>query len=101
MPTSVLEEQPISLSGRMTPAFREILSAEALEFIARLHREFEPRRQELLARRAARQKEFDAGKLPDFLRETKKIREQDWTVASQPKDLLDRRVEITGPTDRK
>ena len=51
--------------------------------------------------RAARQKEFDAGKLPDFLPETKQIREADWKVAPQPKDLLDRRVEITGPTDRK
>ena len=59
------------------------------------------RRQELLARRAARQKEFDAGKLPDFLPETKSIRESKWTIAAQPQDLLDRRVEITGPTDRK
>src|SRR5689334_20269547 len=98
MPTSVLEKQPIRVSGRVTPAFQEILSDEALEFVARLHREFEPRRQELLARRAARQKEFDAGTLPDFLAETKKIREEAWTIARQPKDLLDRRVEITGPT---
>src|SRR5689334_6757796 len=101
MPTSVLEKQPISVRGRVTSASREILTEEALEFVARLHREFEPRRQELLERRAARQKEFDAGKLPDFLAETKKIRDQEWTVARQPQDLLDRRVEITGPTDRK
>ncbi len=101
MQTSVLEAKAIAVTGRITPAFGEILTEEALEFVALLHRRFEPRRQELLARRAARQKEFDAGKLPDFLPETRQIREQDWTVAAQPADLLDRRVEITGPTDRK
>jgi malate synthase len=98
--SSVLDSA-ISLRGRVTPAFREILTEEALDFVARLHREFEPRRQELLARRAARQKEFDAGRLPDFLSETRKVREEEWTIAKQPRDLLDRRVEITGPTDRK
>src|SRR5581483_9715107 len=56
---------------------------------------------ELLDRRAARQQEIDSGKLPDFLPETREIRESDWTVAPIPKDLLDRRTEITGPTDRK
>src|SRR5262249_53750870 len=61
----------------------------------------EPRRQELLAARAQRQLEFDRGVLPDFLSQTKKIREAEWTIAAQPKDMLDRRVEITGPTDRK
>ena len=101
MTSSVLEHNAITVSGRVTPAFREILTEEALDFVARLHREFEPRRQELLARRAARQKEFDAGSLPDFLPETRKTREEEWTIARQPKDLLDRRVEITGPTDRK
>ena len=101
MQTSVLEAKAIAINGRITPEFGEILTEEALEFVALLHRRFEPRRRELLARRAARQKEFDAGKLPDFLPETRKIREQDWTVAAQPADLLDRRVEITGPTDRK
>ncbi|MSQ69878.1 MAG: malate synthase A [Betaproteobacteria bacterium] len=78
-----------------------ILSERAVAFLVGLHRAFEPRRQELLARRAARQKEFDAGKLPDFLPETAAIRNTDWTIAPQPKDMLDRRVEITGPTDRK
>ncbi len=91
----------ISVSGRITPEFAQILTSEALAFVAKLHRAFEPRRQELLAARAARQKEFDTGKLPDFLPATKKIRESEWTVAPQPRDLLDRRVEITGPTDRK
>ncbi len=91
----------VSISGRITPEFATILTPEAISFVAKLHRQFEPRRQELLACRAARQKEFDAGKLPDFLSETKSIRESDWKIAPQSKDLLDRRVEITGPTDRK
>jgi malate synthase len=91
----------VEITGEITQAFAEILTPEALAFFAKLHRAFEPRRQELLAKRAARQKEFDAGKLPDFLPETKAIRERDWTVSPQPKDMLDRRVEITGPTDRK
>jgi len=94
-PAAVRIEAPVS------QAFSEILSTEALAFVAALHREFEGRRQDLLARRSARQKEFDAGKLPDFLPQTLKIRESEWTVAAQPADMLDRRVEITGPTDRK
>src|ERR1700694_2996293 len=93
--------QDVAVLGRVTAEFAEILTPEALDFTARLHRQFEPRRQELLARRAARQKEFDAGAAPEFLSETKKIRESEWRVAPQPKGLLDRRVEITGPTDRK
>jgi malate synthase len=96
-----IEQGNASVLGRITPQFAEILTPEALEFIALLHRKFERRRQELLAKRAARQKEFDAGKLPDFLPGTKGVRESDWTIAPQPKDMLDRRVEITGPTDRK
>ena len=93
--------QGVSISGQITPEFAQILTPEALAFVAKLHRQFDARRQELLARRAARQKEFDAGKLPDFLPETKQVRESTWQIAPQPKDLLDRRVEITGPTDRK
>lgn len=85
----------------MTPVFAQILTPEAVAFVAGLHRRFEAQRQALLAARAERQKEFDAGRLPDFLPETKRIRESDWTIAPQPNDLLDRRVEITGPTDRK
>ncbi len=79
----------------------EILSGEALAFVADLHRRFNGRRLELLARRMERQKLFDAGQLPHFLTETKTIREGDWTVAPIPADLMDRRVEITGPVDRK
>jgi malate synthase len=93
--------QGVSISARVTPEFAHILTPDALAFVALLHRKFEPRRQELLARRAARQKQFDAGRLPDFLPETRQIREAQWQIAPQPKDLLDRRVEITGPTDRK
>jgi malate synthase len=93
--------QAVSISGRVTPEFSTILTPEAIAFVAKLHRQFESRRQELLARRAARQKQFDAGALPDFLPETKRIRDAEWQIAPQPKDLLDRRVEITGPTDRK
>jgi malate synthase len=93
--------QGIEILGRITPQYLEILSPQALLFVAKLARKFESRRRELLALRAKRQTEFDAGKLPDFLAETKHVREANWTVAPIPRDLQDRRVEITGPTDRK
>ncbi|HEX6414520.1 MAG TPA: malate synthase A [Burkholderiales bacterium] len=93
--------QGVAISGSISKEFAQILSPETLDFVAKLHRKFESRRQELLARRAERQKQFDAGAKPDFLAETKSIRESDWQVAEQPRDMLDRRVEITGPTDRK
>lgn len=101
MHSTSLRSQEVLVSGRVTGEFAQILTPAALDFVAKLHRAFEPRRRELLARRAVRQKEFDAGAKPDFLPATRKIRESDWTVAPQPRDLLDRRVEITGPTDRK
>ena len=91
----------VEIHGRITPEFARILSPEAVAFVAKLCRQFEPRRQELLAARAARQKEFDAGKMPDFLPGTANIRSSEWKIAPQPADMLDRRVEITGPTDRK
>jgi len=91
----------IEVSGRVTPEYAEILSPDAVAFAARLQRAFGSRRGELLARRAARQKDFDAGKLPDFLPETHAIRGGNWTCAPVPADLQDRRVEITGPVDRK
>jgi malate synthase len=80
---------------------REVLSAEALIFLADLHRRFDARRCELLVARLARQARFDAGETPDFLANTKDVRAGDWTVAPIPADLQDRRVEITGPVDRK
>src|SRR5256885_3348630 len=79
----------------------DILSAGALDFLAALAHRFEPRRGELLERRRVRQAELDAGRLPDFLPDTRSIREDAWTVAPIPADLRDRRVEITGPVDRK
>jgi malate synthase len=79
----------------------EILTPEAMDFLAALQREFNPRREALLAKREERKKRLDAGELPDFLPETREIRESDWTVAPIPADLLDRRVEITGPVERK
>src|SRR6184192_3931399 len=79
----------------------DILSPAALRFLAALARRFEPERQRLLARRRERQQELDAGRLPDFLPETKEIRDRDWTVAPIRPDLTDRRVEITGPVERK
>jgi malate synthase len=91
----------ISIHGKLGPRFDEVLTPEALVFLAGLHTRFEGKRQKLLADRAARQIKFNAGETPDFLTATKKIREGDWKVAKIPADLLDRRVEITGPTDRK
>jgi len=81
--------------------FAEILSPDALAFVAKTSRQFESRRQELLAARVARAKKMDAGERPDFLKETKTIRSGDWRVAKLPKDLECRRVEITGPVERK
>src|SRR6201987_2840902 len=83
------------------PAQERVLTPAALEFIVDLQRRFNPRRVELLAARAERQKRLNAGEKPDFLPETKSIRESEWTVAPIPADLQDRRVEITGPVDRK
>jgi malate synthase len=79
----------------------QVLTADAREFLSELARKFEKRRQELLARRRVRQKEIDGGHLPDFLAETAEVRKGDWRVAPIPADLRDRRVEITGPVDRK
>ena len=78
-----------------------ILTSGAQAFLSKLAARFEPRRQELLARRRTVQQEIDHGKFPDFLPETAEIRQSEWKVAPIPKDLLDRRVEITGPVDRK
>jgi malate synthase len=79
----------------------QILSHDACSFLIDLARNFEAQRQDLMARRRVRQQEIDAGQLPTFLPETRAIRETEWTVARIPDDLLDRRVEITGPVDRK
>src|SRR5215831_5877533 len=78
-----------------------VLSEEALGFVEKLHRQFEPARRTILARRAARQSEFDRGALPGFLPETESIRNGAWRVADAPADLQKRWVEITGPVERK
>ncbi len=96
-----LESDGILVRGRVTPAYAEILSPDALRFVATLQREFNPTRRRLLRRRAEIQAEINAGKLPDFLPETAEIRRADWRVAPEPPDLRRRWVEITGPVDRK
>jgi malate synthase len=91
----------VQVTGSMRPGYEDILSAPALDFVADLTRRFGDRVTALLDVRAARQRELDRGALPDFLPETREIREAQWHVATVPADLQDRRVEITGPTDRK
>jgi len=91
----------LTITGDTTPAFTEILTPEALAFVTKLEEAFGQRRRELLQLREERQTEIDAGKFPDFLPETANIRNSEWTVAPIPNDLQDRRVEITGPVDRK
>ena len=91
----------VVLRGPVLPGFERVLTAEALAFVADLERRFGAERRQLLAARAARQERLDAGELPDFLPETAHIRAADWTVWPIPADLSDRRVEITGPVDRK
>src|ERR1700736_5822753 len=91
----------IEITGTLPENFSEILVPEALKLVAKLHRTFNGRRKELLERRNRRQADLDDGKTPDFLPETAQIRADNWKVAPFPKDITDRRVEITGPTDRK
>lgn len=101
MTSSAVQTAGVQITAPITPEYAEILTPEALAFVAMLARTFTARRDDLLLRRAQRQAEIDAGKLPDFLPETAHIRESRWRVAPCPPDLQDRRVEITGPTDRK
>jgi malate synthase len=91
----------VQVNAPINPRFDEILTPEALAFVAKLHRQFEPRRQELLKKRIERQARIDAGEMPDFLSETRHIRDGDWQIAPLPKALERRRVEITGPVERK
>lgn len=91
----------VQITGACKLGFETILNAEALAFIVELQRRFNPERKRLLQKRVERQARLDAGEKPDFLAETAQIREGDWTVAPLPQDILDRRVEITGPVDRK
>lgn len=91
----------VSLHAPVESALTSILSPEALAFVATLHRQFNARRLQLLADRETRQQDIDGGASLGFLPETAEVREGDWAVAPAPADLLDRRVEITGPCDRK
>jgi malate synthase len=91
----------VELRGKVTTEFAQILTPDALAFVAKLQRNFNPRRLECLQRRQERQAALDRGGSLDFLPETKQIRASDWRCAAIPPDLRDRRVEITGPTDRK
>ncbi len=96
-----LRSEGIEVLGPIRPGYDEVLTPEALRFIASLQREFGARRLELLALRKERQTRLDAGERPDFLPETAAVRAAEWKVAPIPADLQDRRVEITGPVDRK
>src|SRR5438874_12868157 len=91
----------VQLKGAVEGRASEVLTPQALGFVAKLQREFAGRRQELLRLRDERQTRIEAGEMPQFLVTTSSVRDSDWTVVSAPKDLQDRRVEITGPTDRK
>src|SRR4029078_6240016 len=91
----------VEVLGEITPAFSEILTPEALAFVAKLQRQFGSRRKQCLAQRQQPEKRLDQGEGLDFLPETKQIREGDWKCAPIPSDIQDRRVEITGPTDAK
>lgn len=91
----------VQILGPIRPGYERVLTHEALSFVAALARQFTARIEESLEARVARQLRFDRGELPDFLEETAGVREGDWKVAPLPADILDRRVEITGPIDRK
>src|SRR5256886_2354520 len=91
----------VEITGPLRDRYDEILTPQALDFLAELHRAFDARRRELLSRRKEREAELAAGALLDFLDETKDVREGDWRVAEPAPGLVDRRVEITGPTDAK
>jgi malate synthase len=91
----------LEIRANLTAEYKQILTEPALAFLESIARKFGPRREELLALRVHRQRQLDAGNRPDFLPETKAIRDAEWTVAATPADLQDRRVEITGPVDRK
>jgi len=100
MPRSI-DLPGVEFLAPITESYAEILTPEAVAFTVDLHRTFNARRKELLEARHQRQKWLDAGEKPNFLAETRAIRDAEWTVAPLPGDILDRRVEITGPVDRK
>jgi malate synthase len=98
MPT---QTSGVTIVGEIPLSYSEILTTEALKFVRALHETFNERRKELLKKRKEKQQQIDKGAFPKFLPETEHIRKSDWTIAPLPVDLQDRRVEITGPVDRK
>lgn len=98
---SALEINGLTITGQLTEDYKTVLTQEAVSFLASLVKEFKPRLDQLLQNRLTVQAKIDAGDLLDFLPETKNIREGDWKILGIPTDLQDRRVEITGPVDRK
>lgn len=97
----IAQQSILTITAPITPAYAEILTPEAVAFVGGIVQRFSDRRNELLARRVERQRQLDAHVMPDFLPETASIRESDWHVAPTPADLQDRRIEITGPVERK
>lgn len=101
MDSTLLNRSTVNFSKEVKNKYPNILTDEALIFLTALHQNFNEARLKLLDRRNNQQKVFDTGKYPEFPRETKHIRDSDWTAKNIPHDLQDRRVEITGPIDRK
>jgi malate synthase len=101
MTTTETMTEGVEVKAPVHQLYKQIISQDALQFLATLHRQFNKRRLTLLENRQQRQKSIDQGKLPDFLSETRMVREGDWRIGPLPECLQDRRVEITGPVDRK
>ncbi|MEB6607400.1 malate synthase A [Aeromonas sanarellii] len=100
-PAQTISSPRLHIQGEMLPDYAQILTPDAVALVSELVERFAPQRNELLKQRVARQARIDAGELPDFLPETAHIRDGDWTIRGIPADLQDRRVEITGPVERK
>ncbi len=99
--STVIDQPRVASEPSRVVGAEEILTSDAMEFLAELHERFDDRRRALLDRRMERQKSFDAGEIPEFREDTSHIREGEWRVGATPRDLQDRRVEITGPTNAK
>ena len=99
MEHTLLKKSKIQFAHQAANDYPEILTDDALAFISALHKNFNATRLALLKKRDLQQELFDRGKFPQFPKETKSIREGDWTAGAIPQDLQDRRVEITGPED--
>jgi malate synthase len=96
-----MSAEGVEIRGPVRDRQRDVLTEQAMEFLAALHREFDERRRELLDARTERQARLNAGEMPGLLADTTDVRADDWKVTPAPEDLSDRRVEITGPAERK